>query len=1309
MITSIFDKANDVRDRLILSDVIESYGVSLKRSGSELKGLCPFHDESTPSFHVNDIKGKYHCFGCGAGGDVIRFVRDINGGIGFSEAVRMLSGESNLIRNSEVKREKVKSKSSPKCNPLPAEARHESHKKLILAFGLASWRSHHLIEDRGLTPDEVKWCQEQGFIFDWEPGAAITGVSRQLAGVDPNNGQLVGEVGMAIAAFNPDGQATGYQLKPDKPSKGKKYVWASSSWLGNSIHLPNGDQPLFVWKHPESKAIREVWLCEGALKSLLVALRLWAEGKYHIAVIGTATSANYPRETFKQYLAQLDPQIIRLFPDGGVGTNEGIRSANLKTINQVKNFGYKVEVAWWGQFDKSAGDIDELTNWGEIQYLSPDGFKIELGIDEVPSHQSNRHSSKLISKEQWESKKFLNWVKDNFNRAAYKFAKRFKKLPPNPVIKKVEIIGDDQACSLVKWEPPIQFVTDTLRWTPRVITSYEDWLYINDDWRETLLYLPGFLPCYEEWLKLGQPRVEFQGGDRNTLIAEAHYKGYWGVKDSSAPGQGKSHDSGELRLEDLGIDPEPKDQKGKPKKKPRLFRIDSSYRNPSTKTVEQHYSPLIARHGGLDYDHSRQTPMGNPYVIKHQKNSGKPYPDIEDECDLWDSFRALGEKGKFIPASPDNPFCMRCKKNEYCDFRKTRALILEEMNYISADINSMSNPSFQDVILIEESGVTLKFDKRFETNLNEIQSAIGKLFTRSNKENKNELMGVLIDVLDGVAIAIDEFNPENKRHGAGHLEIKNYFPKRKDLIAAIQEKYYDINFETESLGIPKDPSEYTRIFKDTGNGLTAHTLPTIKGIEAEVSRLLSENLAELAGSALSPEGKAKAIRDNLIYNIISPILRVIGGSKKHNLQIKLDPIKDKKLIITKPNYRQASIVKSAHFAIFLDATESVDKLQQKLNCNEHEQILEIAQVPPKYENLTIILIDGIGGCGKQRESGESDFAMKNRIEKALIAISKLHPEFNKALIDHKQFVGGWQHLIGKDKSYQKSGYWFRDTRGSNNFLDTQVIANVGMPVPNFGDDAATWQCMTGEIVNPTQTSGRYGAWKFNKVSAEIIQDIGRLRSHLRPHEQLYSYHLGNFTPEHIDAIKKAYPGAKVEVMDIYELCPEAAPKGVQMLRGIIRATAEAVRDGVAPKAQAIAQSLNTTKSNISQTLKRSLGITFRWLKICSQNLYRAINRKSEQIDLPDLTDEELWIAREYLPLLAQQLEQGVSESDEILEDLASVSESFGNKAMSRILQSVPSQTALTLYRLFISVLPEASRNDLRNFIDSSQSSMAIAT
>ena len=69
---------DELRARTLLSSVI-SPSVKLIRAGREWKACCPFHNEKTPSFTVNDDKGFYHCFGCGAHGDAIRFLTDQRG------------------------------------------------------------------------------------------------------------------------------------------------------------------------------------------------------------------------------------------------------------------------------------------------------------------------------------------------------------------------------------------------------------------------------------------------------------------------------------------------------------------------------------------------------------------------------------------------------------------------------------------------------------------------------------------------------------------------------------------------------------------------------------------------------------------------------------------------------------------------------------------------------------------------------------------------------------------------------------------------------------------------------------------------------------------------------------------------------------------------------------------------------------------------------------------------------------------------------------------------------------------------------
>lgn len=79
------EKVSEVRDRSSIVEVISGY-VSLKKAGRNFRGLCPFHSEKTPSFMVNEEKQIFHCFGCGAGGDVFSFLMKVNQ-ISFPEAV----------------------------------------------------------------------------------------------------------------------------------------------------------------------------------------------------------------------------------------------------------------------------------------------------------------------------------------------------------------------------------------------------------------------------------------------------------------------------------------------------------------------------------------------------------------------------------------------------------------------------------------------------------------------------------------------------------------------------------------------------------------------------------------------------------------------------------------------------------------------------------------------------------------------------------------------------------------------------------------------------------------------------------------------------------------------------------------------------------------------------------------------------------------------------------------------------------------------------------------------------------------------
>ena len=88
------DKINQIVQSSNIVDIIGEY-VDLKRAGSSLKGLCPFHNEKTPSFTVDEKKQLFHCFGCGAGGDVVSFIMQKEG-LNYPESLKFLANKAGI-------------------------------------------------------------------------------------------------------------------------------------------------------------------------------------------------------------------------------------------------------------------------------------------------------------------------------------------------------------------------------------------------------------------------------------------------------------------------------------------------------------------------------------------------------------------------------------------------------------------------------------------------------------------------------------------------------------------------------------------------------------------------------------------------------------------------------------------------------------------------------------------------------------------------------------------------------------------------------------------------------------------------------------------------------------------------------------------------------------------------------------------------------------------------------------------------------------------------------------------------------------
>jgi DNA primase len=140
----------EIKMRLSLSSVIKT-AVELKGAGPNFIGLCPFHEEKTPSFHVRDKLGRFKCFGCGVSGDAIEFVMRLRG-LAFNEAVEELSEQAG-IKDLEVKKPKILNPQNLDLLRAQSVAQEYFAKELLQACNKNV--REYLVKNRGLNKEMI--------------------------------------------------------------------------------------------------------------------------------------------------------------------------------------------------------------------------------------------------------------------------------------------------------------------------------------------------------------------------------------------------------------------------------------------------------------------------------------------------------------------------------------------------------------------------------------------------------------------------------------------------------------------------------------------------------------------------------------------------------------------------------------------------------------------------------------------------------------------------------------------------------------------------------------------------------------------------------------------------------------------------------------------------------------------------------------------------------------------------------------------------------------------------------------------------
>jgi len=148
-----------------LAAIIDAAGIELISAGGErLKGLCPFHSEKTPSFFVFRDRQRFHCFGCGVGGDVIDFIQQ-HRGLSFREAMKVLGMENWQPSQAEIKRIKAERRTREALKWRERELAWTFAKAIRIAEKTLSEITLETLDDHALILQHLETLKYQHSIF----------------------------------------------------------------------------------------------------------------------------------------------------------------------------------------------------------------------------------------------------------------------------------------------------------------------------------------------------------------------------------------------------------------------------------------------------------------------------------------------------------------------------------------------------------------------------------------------------------------------------------------------------------------------------------------------------------------------------------------------------------------------------------------------------------------------------------------------------------------------------------------------------------------------------------------------------------------------------------------------------------------------------------------------------------------------------------------------------------------------------------------------------------------------------------------
>ncbi len=349
----------NLKSRIDIVDVIGSY-IELKKSGANFKGLCPFHSEKTPSFVVSPAKQIYHCFGCHASGDAIKFVMEYEK-LSYPEAVEKLASMYNFPLNyTKEKRERSSILKRANLFFMKNLERYSFAKKYLSDRGMyESMMERFEIGYAPSSSEFLNFLQNEGFSKEEALKYGLLAkdgerfyarfIERVIFPIYDPRGNLVGFGGRTIS---------------NHPAK---YINSPQTPIFNKSRL------LYGYHIAKDKILREgrIIVVEGYIDAIMLHQIGFKES---VATLGTAlTKEHIP------LLRRGDPQVVLAYDGDSAGIEAAFKASKLLSIAGVKKGGV---VIFEGGADPAdmvkEGRGDELKNL----FLHPKPF-IEFCLEKI--------------------------------------------------------------------------------------------------------------------------------------------------------------------------------------------------------------------------------------------------------------------------------------------------------------------------------------------------------------------------------------------------------------------------------------------------------------------------------------------------------------------------------------------------------------------------------------------------------------------------------------------------------------------------------------------------------------------------------------------------------------------------------------------------------------------------------------------------------------------------------------------------------------------------------------------------------------